>query len=64
MKHSTLIVGASRGMGLELVRQYLADGDRVFATARNDESLAALRALGARVLWLDVTDRSGPGLVN
>lgn len=56
MTRSTLIVGASRGIGLELVRQYLADGDRVFATARNDESLASLRALGARVLRLDVTD--------
>lgn len=56
MTRSTLIVGASRGIGLELVRQYLADGDRVFATARNDESLASLRALGARVLRLDVID--------
>lgn len=56
MTRSTLIVGASRGIGLELVRQYLADGDRVFATARNDESLASLRAMGARVLRLDVTD--------
>ena len=56
MTRTTLIVGASRGIGLELARQYLADGDRVFATARNDESLAALRALGARVLRLDVKD--------
>lgn len=30
-----LIVGASRGLGLEFVRQLLARGDRVFATVRN-----------------------------
>jgi NAD(P)-dependent dehydrogenase (short-subunit alcohol dehydrogenase family) len=51
-----LIVGASRGIGFELTRQYLDEGCRVFATARDDESLARLRSLGARVLRLDVAD--------
>ncbi|MFO1338796.1 MAG: SDR family oxidoreductase [Burkholderiaceae bacterium] len=51
-----LIVGASRGIGQELTRQYLADGARVFATARSDDALAQLRSLGARVLRLDVAD--------
>jgi NAD(P)-dependent dehydrogenase (short-subunit alcohol dehydrogenase family) len=53
---TVLVVGASRGIGLELAKQYLAEGVRVFATARDDESLARLRSLGARVLRLDVTD--------
>jgi NAD(P)-dependent dehydrogenase (short-subunit alcohol dehydrogenase family) len=50
-----LVVGASRGIGFELARQYLDEGARVFATARDDASLARLRALGARVLRLDVS---------
>lgn len=51
-----LIIGASRGIGLEFVRQYRAAGDRVVATARGEEALAALRALGATALKLDVAD--------
>ena len=50
-----LIVGASRGIGLEFVRQYRAAGDAVTATARREESLAELSALGARPIALDVT---------
>lgn len=50
-----LVVGASRGIGAEFVRQYLADGWQVTATARDDDALAALRARGARAIGLDVT---------
>jgi NAD(P)-dependent dehydrogenase (short-subunit alcohol dehydrogenase family) len=53
---NVLIIGASRGIGLELTRQYLADGARVFATARSEQALKLLRDEGARVLKLDVTD--------
>ena len=37
---TVLLVGASRGIGAELARQYLADGWRVIATARDEAALA------------------------
>jgi len=52
----TLIIGASRGIGAELARQYLADGATVTATARSEADLAVLRRAGAQALRLDVTD--------
>lgn len=51
-----LIIGASRGIGLELVRQHRDSGDQVVATARDEESLQRLRALGATAIKLDVSD--------
>ena len=51
-----LIVGASRGIGLEFVRQYRQAGDAVTATARGAEGLARIEALGALALPLDVAD--------
>lgn len=51
---SVLVIGASRGIGLELARQYRAEGAAVVATARDDAGLARLQALGARALRLDV----------
>ena len=51
-----LVIGASRGIGLEFVQQYLSAGDRVTATARDDAALELLRGLGAIALMLDVAN--------
>ena len=51
-----LVIGASRGIGLELVRQYLAGGWRVIATARSKEDVAMLAGMGAEAHKLDVTN--------
>jgi NAD(P)-dependent dehydrogenase (short-subunit alcohol dehydrogenase family) len=53
---TALIIGASRGIGHELVRQYVADGWRVIATARKPEDVAALVAIGAEAHALDVNN--------
>ena len=51
-----LVLGASRGLGLEFVRQYRAQGERVIASARDAAGLARLEELGAQALKVDVTD--------
>lgn len=62
MTHWTLVTGANRGLGLEFVRQLLADGMRVVATCRHPGKATALNALAAehpghlKVLPLDVGD--------
>ncbi|MGH6623925.1 MAG: SDR family oxidoreductase [Burkholderiaceae bacterium] len=53
---TVLIVGASRGIGLEFARQYAADGARVIATHRKPDDGTRLRELGARPLLLDVME--------
>jgi len=59
---TVLITGANRGIGLELTRQYLADGWFVIGTCRDPESAKELLSLkkGGRldVFRLDVTDHA------
>lgn len=54
---TVLITGANRGIGLELARQYAADGWQVIGTARKPDAATELHALDVKVLQLDVTDQ-------
>ncbi|RZA31184.1 MAG: SDR family oxidoreductase [Lysobacteraceae bacterium] len=51
---TALIIGASRGIGHEMVRQYREDGWRVIATARKQEDCDELAHMGATAYQLDV----------
>jgi NAD(P)-dependent dehydrogenase (short-subunit alcohol dehydrogenase family) len=59
--NTLLITGANRGIGLEFVTQYSAQGWNIIATARKPDDAAALKALAAEnqqivIEQLDVTD--------
>jgi len=53
---TAFITGAGRGLGLELARQFAADGWHVIGSVREPSAAAAQSALGARALTLDVSD--------
>lgn len=61
-RHTALVTGANRGLGLEFARQLLDRGSHVLATARQPGRATALNALAAdhpgrlHVLQLDVGD--------
>ena len=59
MPHA-LVIGASRGLGLEFARQYAADGWRVMGTYRADADGEKLRDAGVDALALDVLDEDAP----
>jgi NAD(P)-dependent dehydrogenase (short-subunit alcohol dehydrogenase family) len=55
---TALIIGASRGLGLGLVKTLLADGWQVTASVRNPQNADALKALGTvRIEKLDMDDQ-------
>lgn len=59
-----LITGTNRGIGLELVRQSLAQGDEVIATCREPAQATALQQLvdnsdALRIMTLDLLAESG-----
>lgn len=59
---NVLLIGASRGIGFELARQYVAAGDRVLATARDEAGLQRLIDLGVgQALRVDVADPVSTG---
>ncbi|MBV6754721.1 SDR family oxidoreductase [Pseudomonas chlororaphis] len=56
---NALVIGASRGLGLGLAKQLLADGWDVTATVRNVHKADALKALGpVRIEALDMDDHT------
>ncbi|KAE9366309.1 oxidoreductase,short chain dehydrogenase-like protein [Stipitochalara longipes BDJ] len=51
-----LITGTTSGFGLAFVKNLLARGDKVIATARNTEKISHLQKAGAAILKLDLAD--------
>ena len=63
LAETVLITGSSRGLGLEMTRQYAADGWNTIATARTPGDDAALQALAAKhsnilIEKMDVTNHA------
>src|SRR6201992_3435437 len=62
-QHTALLLGASRGLGLGLAREYLSRGWRVIATARDDASkldaLAKETKSDLRIERVDIADSAG-----
>ena len=54
--NTVLVIGASRGIGLEFVHQYREAGHRVIATVRDADGRARVQALGAEALTVDVAN--------
>jgi NAD(P)-dependent dehydrogenase (short-subunit alcohol dehydrogenase family) len=55
---TVLITGANRGIGLALAEQFAKGGYMVIGTARKPDQATKLKALGALVEQLDVTDQA------
>jgi len=55
-KKVILITGASSGMGKDFARELLKDGHIVYGAARRVDKMDDIKALGVKVLEMDVTD--------
>ncbi|QWS34541.1 SDR family NAD(P)-dependent oxidoreductase [Curtobacterium aetherium] len=55
---TTLITGANRSLGLETARRLLEAGHTVYAGVRDPSTADEVRALGATVVRIDVTDQT------
>jgi NAD(P)-dependent dehydrogenase (short-subunit alcohol dehydrogenase family) len=58
MNQIVMITGASSGIGKATAKRLLASHFKVYAVARRQEAMEDLKALGAEVLHMDVTDES------
>ena len=57
MSKTVLITGASSGIGKAAAKRFLQEGYTVYAGARRVERMKGLSILGAKTLYLDVTDQ-------
>ena len=61
---ATLVVGASRGLGLELAKALVAQGHNVFATIRSAKSASSLPSSVHLIEGVDLSEESaGPTIV-
>ena len=56
-KQHILITGATSGIGYQLVKDYLQEGQHVYAVGRDEDALSELKSLGAETIDLDLMDR-------
>ena len=54
MKKTIVVTGTSRGIGLEMVKQFAAMGHRVIALSRNDKPVRALNLPGVEAFSFDL----------
>lgn len=54
MPKTVFITGATSGIGRKMAEMCIAKGYRVYATGRNESSLATLRGIGAHVMQADL----------
>lgn len=60
---SVLVTGANRGLGLEFVRQYAADGWRVIAACRRPDEAGELNALAGDAVTVESLDVGDEGSI-
>ena len=58
MKKVILITGASSGMGKDFARELLKDGHTVYGAARRLDKMDDIKALGVKIISMDVTDET------